>query len=93
MLDEGHLGQVLSTTRNLRKLKWDWYFRRDLQDEYVTDIIDLDQIAAGLSHVQNFLTDLTLTAGSYLSESAPNTRSSDLGGRSRLLANSTCCKI
>ncbi|KAJ5499859.1 hypothetical protein N7453_008910 [Penicillium expansum] len=71
MLREGHLGQVLSTTPNLRKLKWDWYFRRDLQDEYVTDIIDLDQIAADLSHVRNSLTDLTITAGSSLSESAP----------------------
>ncbi|KAJ5747751.1 uncharacterized protein N7511_009447 [Penicillium nucicola] len=71
MLREGHLGQVLSTTPKLRKLNWDWYFRRDLQDEYVTDIIDLDKIAADLSHVQNSLTDLTITAGSSLSESAP----------------------
>lgn len=71
MLREGPLAQVLSITPNLRKLKWDWYFRRDLQDEYVTDIIDLDQLAAGLSHVQNSLTDLTITAGTSLSESAP----------------------
>lgn len=52
MLREGHLGQVLSVTRGLRKLQWDWYYRPDLQDHFVTDIIDLDQIAADLSHIQ-----------------------------------------
>ncbi|CDM28929.1 F-box domain, cyclin-like [Penicillium roqueforti FM164] len=72
MLREGPLAQVLSTTPNLRKLKWDWYFRRDLQDEYVTDIIDLDQLAAGLSHVQNSLTDLTITAGTSNSDASLN---------------------
>ncbi|KNG85197.1 hypothetical protein ANOM_008094 [Aspergillus nomiae NRRL 13137] len=64
MLRERHLGQVLSVTRGLRKLRWDWYFRPDLEDHFVTDIIDLDQIAAGLSHVQDTLTDLTITARS-----------------------------
>ncbi|KAJ5472721.1 hypothetical protein N7530_006722 [Penicillium desertorum] len=38
--------------------------RRDLRDDSVTDIIDLDQIATGLSHVKETLTDLTITAGS-----------------------------
>ncbi|OQD78002.1 hypothetical protein PENANT_c101G06084 [Penicillium antarcticum] len=64
MLRERHLGQVLSVTPRLQKLKWDWYYRSDLQDDSVTDIIDLDQIATGLSHVQETLTDLTITAGS-----------------------------
>ncbi|KAB8211921.1 hypothetical protein BDV34DRAFT_233909 [Aspergillus parasiticus] len=64
MLREGHLGQVLSATRGLRKLRWDWHYRPDLEDHFVTDIIDLDQIAADLSHVQDTLTDLTITAGS-----------------------------
>ncbi|GIK01850.1 hypothetical protein Aspvir_005891, partial [Aspergillus viridinutans] len=71
MLREGPLGQVLSVTRGLRKLQWDWYYRRDLKDHSVTDIINLDQIAADLSHVQETLTDLTITAATDLSESAP----------------------
>ncbi|KAE8343186.1 hypothetical protein BDV24DRAFT_149808 [Aspergillus arachidicola] len=68
MLREGHLGQVLSVTRGLRKLQWDWYYRPDIKDHVVRDIIDLDQIAADLSHVQETLTDLTITAGSDCSE-------------------------
>jgi hypothetical protein len=64
MLRERHLGQVLSVTPRLQKLKWDWYYRLDLRDDSVTDIIDLDQIATGLSYVQDTLTDLTITAGS-----------------------------
>ncbi|RHZ62282.1 uncharacterized protein CDV56_103761 [Aspergillus thermomutatus] len=64
MLREGHLGQVLSVTQGLRKLQWDWYYCPELEDHFVTDTIDLDQIAADLSHVQETLTDLTITAGS-----------------------------
>jgi hypothetical protein len=71
MLREGHLGQVLSVTRGLRKLQWDWYYRPDLEDRFVTDIIDLDQIAADLSHVQETLTDLTITAGTDVSQADP----------------------
>ncbi|KAE8376063.1 hypothetical protein BDV26DRAFT_305835 [Aspergillus bertholletiae] len=64
MLREGHLGQVLSITRGLRRLQWDWHYRPDLEDRFVTDIIDLDQIAADLSNVQETLTELSITAGS-----------------------------
>ncbi|OGM49581.1 hypothetical protein ABOM_001750 [Aspergillus bombycis] len=64
-LREGHLGKVLSVTQGLRELQWDWYYRPDLKDHFVTDIIDLDQIAADLSHVKETLTDLTITAGSH----------------------------
>lgn len=71
ILREGHLGQVLSATQGLQKLHWDWYYRPDLQDHFVTDIIDLDQIAADLSHVQETLTDLTITAGSDVSQADP----------------------
>ncbi|GAB1192899.1 hypothetical protein APSETT444_002098 [Aspergillus pseudonomiae] len=71
MLREGHLGQVLSATPRLRKLRWDWHYRPDLKDRFVTDIIDLDQIAADLSHVQETLTDLTITAGSDVSLADP----------------------
>ncbi|PKX96893.1 uncharacterized protein P174DRAFT_457636 [Aspergillus novofumigatus IBT 16806] len=52
MLREGHLSQVLL----------DWYYRPDLKDHFITDIINLDKIAADLSHVQETLIDLTITA-------------------------------
>ncbi|KAE8140845.1 hypothetical protein BDV38DRAFT_289911 [Aspergillus pseudotamarii] len=71
MLREGHLGQVLSATPGLRKLRWDWYYRPDLEDRFVTDIIDLDQIAADISQVQETLTELTITAGSDVSLADP----------------------
>lgn len=71
MLREGHLGHVLSATRGLQKLQWDWYYRPDLRDQSVRNIIDLDQIALDLSHVQETLTDLTITAGSSLSQAEP----------------------
>jgi hypothetical protein len=64
MLRERYLGQVLSVTPRLQKLKWDWYYRWDLRDDSVTDIIDLGQIARSLSYVKETLTDLTITAGS-----------------------------
>ncbi|GAQ04048.1 hypothetical protein ALT_1369 [Aspergillus lentulus] len=71
MLREGPLGQVLAVTQGLRKLQWEWYYRPDLKDHSVTDIINLDQITADLSHVQATLTDLSIMALSDLSESAP----------------------
>ena len=64
MVREGHLGQLLSVTRGLRKLKWYWLYRPDIADNFVTDTIDLDQIARDLSHIQETLTDLTIEAGS-----------------------------
>ncbi|CAG8428421.1 unnamed protein product [Penicillium salamii] len=67
-LREKHLGQVLSVIPRLQKLEWDWHYRWDLRDDCVTDIIDLDRIAAGLSHVKETLTDLTITAGSERSK-------------------------
>lgn len=80
MLREGHLGQVLSVTRGLRKLQWEWYYRPDLKDHFVTDIIDLDRIAADLSHVQETLTDLTITAGSDISQADPEHPELTFGG-------------
>lgn len=71
MLREGHLGHVLSATRGLQKLQWDWHYRPDLRDQSVTNIINLDQIALDLSHIQETLTDLTITAGSSVSEADP----------------------
>ena len=65
MVREGYLGQLSSVTRGLRKLKWYWLYRPDIADNFVTDTIDLDQIAKDLSRIQETLTDLTIEAGSY----------------------------
>ncbi|CAG8265455.1 unnamed protein product [Penicillium salamii] len=62
-LREKYLGQLLSVTPRLQKLEWDWNYRWDLTDDAVTDVIDLDRIAAALSHVKETLTDFTITAG------------------------------
>ncbi|KAE8410470.1 hypothetical protein BDV36DRAFT_289569 [Aspergillus pseudocaelatus] len=59
-----HLSQVLSVTRGLRKLRWDWHYREDLENYFVRNVIDLDQIAVDLSHLRETLTDLTISAGS-----------------------------
>jgi hypothetical protein len=64
MVREGHLGQLLSVTRGLRELECYWLYRPDIADDFVTDTIDLDQIATDLSHIQETLTDLTIKAGS-----------------------------
>ncbi|CAG8371532.1 unnamed protein product [Penicillium salamii] len=64
MMREGHLGQLLSVTRGLQKLKWVWTYRPEIEDRFVTDIVDLDQIVMDLSHIQETLTDLTIGARS-----------------------------
>ncbi|PGH17918.1 hypothetical protein AJ79_00817 [Helicocarpus griseus UAMH5409] len=69
MIREGNLGHVLSVAKELKTLRWEWFYREDLQSGLVTDIIDLDQIAADLSHVRETLTDLTIEAESGTLES------------------------
>lgn len=71
MIREGHLGQVLSVARGLNKLRWDWYYRPDLEDSFVTDTFDFDQIAADLFHVRETLTDLTIRAGTDADRAEP----------------------
>ncbi|RYP45987.1 hypothetical protein DL768_007737 [Monosporascus sp. mg162] len=62
MIREGQLGRVLSVTKGLKILRWEWFYREDLQDEFVTDVIDLDKIVADLSHVRDTLIDLSISA-------------------------------
>jgi hypothetical protein len=64
MLREGHLGHILSATPNLQKLDWEWLYRPDLRDAFVTDTIDLDQISEDLSHIRDTLIELSVT-GKY----------------------------
>ena len=60
---EGHLSQILSATTGLKTLHWDWYYREDLANQFVTPIIDLDNIVESMSHVRDTLTDLVIKAG------------------------------
>ncbi|ETS84996.1 hypothetical protein PFICI_03021 [Pestalotiopsis fici W106-1] len=60
ILREGHLGRVLSVTKNLRRLAWTWSFDPDTAGPFMTNTIDLTQIASDLSHVQHTLTCLEI---------------------------------
>ncbi|KAJ5455927.1 uncharacterized protein N7458_004191 [Penicillium daleae] len=71
MIREGNLGKLLSVTPKLESLKWDWYYRPDLRDDSVTDIINLDQLAADLALVRENLTSLSITAGADVSRAEP----------------------
>jgi hypothetical protein len=71
MIRERDLGKLLSVTPRLESLKWDWYYRPDLRDDSVTDVINLDQIAADLAHVRDTLTSLSITAGADVSQADP----------------------
>jgi hypothetical protein len=62
IIREGCLGQLLAVTKNLDTLGWKWYYDFSVEDDFVTQTVDLDQIAAALSHVRGTLTELTITA-------------------------------
>ncbi|KAL3444233.1 hypothetical protein BJX65DRAFT_297718 [Aspergillus insuetus] len=67
MLREGHLGDLLSLTSNLKRLEWNWYYRPDLKDRWVTDVINLDNIAEDLSRAGG-LTEITIHASADMSQ-------------------------
>ncbi|KAL3430531.1 hypothetical protein BDV09DRAFT_202135 [Aspergillus tetrazonus] len=62
IIREGSLGELLAVTKNLETLRWKWYYDFSVEDDFVTQTLDLDQIAAVLSHVRETLTELTITA-------------------------------
>ncbi|TFA99390.1 hypothetical protein CCMA1212_008695 [Trichoderma ghanense] len=59
---EGHLGRILATTKNLKVLKWKWEYEHPLRHESNTNVINLDQITADLTCVQETLESLYLSA-------------------------------
>jgi hypothetical protein len=61
VIREGHLGRILATTKNLKVLKWRWLYEQLLRNEFNSDIINLDQIAADLTFVQETLESLHLS--------------------------------
>ncbi|KAH7128004.1 hypothetical protein B0J13DRAFT_564827 [Dactylonectria estremocensis] len=87
MIREGNLGQVLSVTSGLKKLLWDWYYRPDLEDRFVTDAISLDRLASDLSHVRGTLTHLTITAATDMSRAEPDFPPVQITGNFNIFAN------
>jgi hypothetical protein len=62
MIRETNLGKILSATKNLKKLQWDWCYMEELNDAWMTRVLDLSEILASLSRVKNTLTDLKITS-------------------------------
>jgi hypothetical protein len=68
---EGRLGKLLSVTQGLRKLQRFWVWREYLHGAFVTDIVDLEKIAADLSRVRGTLTDLAIRAATHKAGGRP----------------------
>jgi len=64
---EGHLGRILSATKGLKALSWEWHYREDLRGPMDSGIIDLERIAKDLCCVRTTLTDLKILASTSLS--------------------------
>ncbi|KAK7430495.1 hypothetical protein QQZ08_003014 [Neonectria magnoliae] len=92
MIREGNLGQVLSAASGLQKLRWDWCYREDLRDRFVTDAIDLDRIATDLSHVRNTLAELTISAASDMVRAEPEFPPLRITGQFNAFRNLTALK-
>ncbi|QKX59966.1 uncharacterized protein TRUGW13939_07108 [Talaromyces rugulosus] len=60
---ECFLGDLVSVTKGLNSLEWEWMYTPELEDDKVqTPIIDLKRINKALYHVRETLTDLTIWA-------------------------------
>lgn len=59
---EAQLAVILSLTKNLEKLTWEWYYDFGLDDEFNRPIVDLDQIASALSCAPPSLTEIKILA-------------------------------
>lgn len=49
-------------TKNLETLRWKWYYDTAIEEGFTAHTVDLGQIVTALSHVQETLTNLTITA-------------------------------
>jgi hypothetical protein len=59
---EAHLIDILSVTKGLEKLSWEWYYDSGLDDEFNKPTVNLDQIASALAHISPTLTELRISA-------------------------------
>ncbi|RYP40843.1 hypothetical protein DL769_011704 [Monosporascus sp. CRB-8-3] len=65
---EGNLGRVLSVANRLKTLRWECFYRPDLENDVVKPVINLDQIASDISRCESTLADLTISALSTTSD-------------------------
>ncbi|KAM7223205.1 hypothetical protein V8F06_001418 [Rhypophila decipiens] len=68
LIREGRLGQILKVAKvaNLTSLVWMWCYEPLIRDdEYMTSVIDIDQMAADLSHASRTLEKLTISARTF----------------------------
>lgn len=59
---EAHLIDILKATPNLEKLSWNWFHDNTFDDDFDTPVVDLNQIAAALSHAPPTLTEINISA-------------------------------
>ena len=59
---ESHLGQLLVTLPRLRSLHWTWCFDPDVEDQFNSPVINLDQLMPALAYVKETLTELIMPA-------------------------------
>ncbi|KAJ5965566.1 hypothetical protein N7481_012280 [Penicillium waksmanii] len=59
-IGKANLADILSLTKNLEKLTWEWYYDFGLDDEFNKPIVDLDHIACALSCTPPSLTEINM---------------------------------
>ncbi|KAF5626139.1 catalase isozyme P [Fusarium sp. NRRL 52700] len=64
-LRESRLAPVLSATSNLKKLKYNWMYRPDLDKEVSKDVVILDVMSEALLETKDSLEELEITAESF----------------------------
>ncbi|KAI6762375.1 hypothetical protein HG530_008355 [Fusarium avenaceum] len=64
-LRETRLGPILSATKNLKKLRYNWVYRPDLDREVSTHVVMLDVMAEAFLYVRNSLEELEITADTF----------------------------
>jgi hypothetical protein len=55
-------GTLLSVTKSLNSFRWFWYYNPNIYNPSNASVIELDQIASALLHVQDTLTECTISA-------------------------------
>ena len=83
---ESHLGQVLVTLPRLRSLHWTWCFDPDVEDQFNSPVINLDQLMPALAYVKETLTELIMPAVCYYANIAATPFPLHVRGFARALA-------
>ena len=60
------LSPLLSVTRGLETLQWEFFYCPDFEHSSNTSLVDLNEVANALSHVRSTLKELTISASSVM---------------------------